>query len=114
MDSSCQLSDMARIELRLMHLCNKYKLELSKGIYRSYRVSSKFESFEFDVDGRKVRQIWHFPKLQYSRFIRKGLFHKQLKGSKSLSVDEAMYYIYKHTRNKFYAREWSYRKVFTS
>lgn len=99
------ISDLAKLEMDLMYECNKCGLNLCKGIFRDYRVYSKFESFEFSVEGGYIFQIWHEPKLQYRSGLNKNLFHKQLKGYKPMIIKEAIKYIYTHTMYKFHARE---------
>ena len=90
-------------ECQLMYICMKCNVPLCKGIYRDYRISTSFESFEFDIGGDgKIHQIYHYPKIHHRKAGNKTLFHKQLKGeSPSMGIEDAVRYICRHSNRKF-------------
>lgn len=104
----------------LLDFCNKVKskrtdlkvLELSRGKYADFRISTIFEDFEFNVsDDLLVYQMLHIPKIFRSEKARD--MHKEFSKNlqKGLTLNQVVIYIAEHSLSKYGSNKYYTKRV---
>ena len=82
---------------------NKYNIKVQKGYYKDLRLSTMFESFEFDLYNYKnqiiVQNMIHIPNI----FVADKKWHTEFKGglTKPFTIEDCFKYVNLHSKSKY-------------